>query len=58
MHGRGRLAGQPFIDDYIVTSEPIVDYLTRYSGIAPGDLDPKMSKHHITSLKVIIVTSN
>lgn len=52
--GEGSLMGKPFIDDYITTSEPIVDYLTRYSGIEPGDLDPKISKHHLTTLKVII----
>jgi len=44
--------GEPFIDDYIATKEPIVDYLTSYSGIVHGDLDPRLSKHNLVSLKV------
>lgn len=35
-----RLNGECFLDDYVVAREPIVDYLTRYSGIVPGDLEP------------------
>jgi PAB-dependent poly(A)-specific ribonuclease subunit 2 len=39
------------MDDYVRTVEPVYDYLTRYSGLVHGDLDPAVSKHHITTLK-------
>jgi PAB-dependent poly(A)-specific ribonuclease subunit 2 len=49
----GKRAEIPFIDDHIHTTEPIVDYLTEYSGIQPGDLDPRVSPHTLTPLKVV-----
>ena len=42
----------PFIDDYVCMTEPVSDYLTEYSGIYHGDLDPTLSKHPIVSLKI------
>eukprot|EP00899_Mesostigma_viride_P021198 jgi/Mesvir1/2907/Mv13978-RA.1 len=39
------------IDDYVSSVEPVYDYLTRFSGLEHGDLDPAVSKHHITTLK-------
>lgn len=41
----------PFIDDYITINEPIEDYVTPFSGIEEGDLDPRRSKHALVSLK-------
>ncbi|KAF2737040.1 PAB-dependent poly(A)-specific ribonuclease subunit PAN2 [Polyplosphaeria fusca] len=49
--GEGERAGIPFIDDYIAVAEPVVDHLTAYSGICPGDLDPKTSPHALVHLK-------
>lgn len=51
IRGEGPLARVPFIDEYICSSEPVVDYLTQWSGIHPGDLDPGRSVHHLVSLK-------
>lgn len=51
LRGVGPFEELPFIDDYIAASEPVVDYLTAYSGISPGDLDRAVSKHNLVSLK-------
>jgi PAB-dependent poly(A)-specific ribonuclease subunit 2 len=52
VRGQGQDEGQPFIDDYIAIREPIVDYLTSYSGITQQDLDPRISKHSLLPLKL------
>lgn len=43
--------GVPFIDDYIATTQPIINYLTEFSGIEPGDLDVNISKRRLVSLE-------
>lgn len=49
--GSGLHSGLPFIDDYIAVTESVVDYLTAWSGISPGDLDRDTSPHALVSLK-------
>jgi len=51
VRGQGARKMTPIIDDYIRAVEPVHDYLTRFSGLVPGDLDPTMSQHFITQLK-------
>ena len=40
------------MDLYIAATEPIKDYLTRFSGLMPGDLEPATSTHALVDLKV------
>lgn len=51
LRGEGEKVGKPFIDDYIATSQPIVNYLTEFSGIHEGDLDPQRSERTLVPLK-------
>ncbi|CUG94412.1 cysteine clan family c19 ubiquitin hydrolase, putative [Bodo saltans] len=39
------------MDDYVHTPEDVLDYVTLYSGIHEGDLDPTRSTKNLTALK-------
>ncbi|CAH6722471.1 PAN2-PAN3 deadenylation complex catalytic subunit Pan2p [[Candida] jaroonii] len=41
----------PFIDDYIIHSQKIEDYITSFSGIEPGDLDPVNSTKNLVTFQ-------
>lgn len=47
----GAKQGVAFIDDYIVHTQSIHDYLTNFSGIYPGDLDPIDSGKNLVTLQ-------
>ena len=51
VRGEGPQAGKACIDDFIRATEPVYDYLTQYSGLRAGDLDPALSQHYLTTLK-------
>ncbi|KAH7588270.1 Exonuclease [Nakaseomyces glabratus] len=52
VRGNEEQFGVPFIDDYIIIEKNIDDYLTKFSGILPGDLDPKTSDKHLVPRNV------
>jgi len=47
----GEREGLCCIDDHVKRTEPVWDYLTRFSGVQAGDLDAGTSRHHLTTLK-------
>lgn len=53
IRGYGKLKGTALIDDYVAVREPVVDYLTRFSGLSEGDLDASRSPHKVSSLKSV-----
>lgn len=53
VRGYGSKAHVPLIDDYVEVKEGVVDYLTRFSGISVGDLDPNRSPYVVRQLKTV-----
>lgn len=51
IRGYGRLKGKALMDDYVEVGEPVIDYLTRFSGIEEGDLDAGRSRYRVSSVK-------
>ena len=49
--GQGEAAGRTLVDDYVFIPEPVVDYLTRFSGVTPRDLDPAASTRRLVPFK-------
>jgi len=49
----GEKMGIPFIDDYVVVKDGIHDYLTSFSGIEPGDLDPEKSDKSLVTRETV-----
>lgn len=45
--------GLVLLDDYVLPSEPVMDHLTRFSGITPEDLDPSRSRHHLLAQRTV-----
>ena len=45
------MTGRIILDDHVLPREPVVDFLTRFSGIKPSDLDPKATSYDLISAK-------
>ena len=43
------------VDDYVLPTESIVDYLTRFSGIVENDLSPGLSRHALVRNRTCIM---
>lgn len=41
--------GRVLCDYHVLPREPVLDYLTRFSGIVADDLNPKTTRHHLIS---------
>ena len=49
--GQGESEGRTLVDDYVFIPEPVVDYLTRFSGVTPRDLDPATATRRLVPFK-------
>ncbi|CAE7664457.1 PAN2, partial [Symbiodinium microadriaticum] len=45
----GREEQTLLLDDYVLPTEPVVDYVTRFSGLVEEDLNPATSRHAVVS---------
>jgi PAB-dependent poly(A)-specific ribonuclease subunit 2 len=43
------------VDDYILPVEPVVDYVTRFSGITAADLNPSESHHAVVNSRTALL---
>jgi PAB-dependent poly(A)-specific ribonuclease subunit 2 len=46
-----RATGVPLMDDWVVNGEPVIDFLTEFSGVSPSDLDLATSRKPLVSHK-------
>lgn len=42
-------------DDYVLPAEPVIDYVTRFSGVTCEDLNPTLSTHALISHRAAIL---
>lgn len=42
-------------DDYVLPPEPVVDYVTRFSGLTSDDLNPAVSSHAIITHRAAVL---
>lgn len=53
IRGYGKYKGSALLDDYVAVREPVVDYVTRFSGLVEGDLQEGRSRYTVSSLKSV-----
>ena len=46
-----RVIARVILTHALSVARQVMDYLTRFSGLLPGDLDPSTSEHHLIPLK-------
>jgi len=48
-----RADGSTLFDDWVCPAEPVVDHLTRFSGVKPGELDPATSRRRLVAERAV-----